>query len=229
MSCPTAVGAALIASGHPLVLASAPSFDAPIHTLDEVRDASFTSSMVIRYQDWLQVRHPAAGATCATQHYAGRVASWLVGCWALTGQLPTLDGCLAEVDEHGRTLRLVVPDLAPTTDAGPLDVVAALQQHMEPMLATACRVGHITWRLAWGGVATSLAGALLRSAESLDLRRRDQVMSDAGTMLAEEAWPVPRPLTSISNGRQHRRTCCVIHLSPHHRKCDSCPHHDREH
>lgn len=229
MSRPTAVGVALVSAGHPLVLASSLPAATPRHRPDDVVSEPFTREMVRRYQRWLGVQHPAAGASCATQHYAGRAASWLVGCWVLTGGLPSLDDCLVEVDIHGRTQHLVVPEVIEPTPARPLDVVAALQEHMAPMLATACQIGRITPRLAWGGVATSVAGAVLRSVEGLDEESRTRVLADAATMLAEDAWPVPRPLVTLSGAQQRRHTCCLIHLSTEHRRCTTCPHHVPEH
>lgn len=226
---PIPVGGVLSSWGHPVVPApSVAAGHAPLHPLEEVVGEPFTRSMVISYQAWLGVAHPAAGAACATQHLAGRVAAWLAGCWVLTGGLPPLQGCLAEVDEHGRTPRLVVPEVVTPLPATPLEVVDALQTCLEPMLATACAIGHITTRLAWGGVATGLAGALLRSVEHVDDATRSRVLSDATAMLAEQAWPVPRPLVTLDGPCQRRRTCCLIFLSTEHERCHTCPHHDRE-
>lgn len=222
----------LSAAGYPVVAAE--SAGPPAGAWTPVRELSrpdVVADLVRRYAVWLQVTRPAAGAACATQHYAGRLAGYAVGVWAFTGRVAPLDdaGLLAEIDEHGRVLRLVVAGEPAGEPGRAADVLAAVQAHLRPTLAAARDAGHITERLAWGGVATSVAGAYARALRHLDGPRRTQVLAAARESADPARWPTERALVTLDpDGCGHRRhTCCLIFLSPSHEECHTCPRHDR--
>ncbi|WP_409484104.1 (2Fe-2S)-binding protein [Arsenicicoccus dermatophilus] len=227
------VGDALVAAGYPVLVD--PDEREPRAgrwlPLAEVRRPERVLDLVERYTAWLGVPHRAAGGACASQHYAGRVAGYLVGTWALTGGIVPLEDprVLAEVDEHGRTLRLVVPRHPQPAPGGVGELVRGLQNHLAPLLDVVRVTAGITSRLAWGGVATSVAGAFSRAVVTVPSARRAEVVSGAHRALDPVQWPGGRPLvTPAADATSHRRhTCCLIFLSADHEECRTCPRHAR--
>lgn len=234
------VGDTLVAAGYPVIVESTSTHDSPDPpagdeggrlTLDGARDARHVADMVARYTKWLAVPQPAAGGACATQHYAGRIAGYAVGTWALTGVVVDFtDPCLHVMgDGHGRTQHILVPPDPQGATGGVDELRAALLTHMVPMLDVVRETAHITTRLFWGGVATSVAGASIRAVRMVDEARRPEVAEAAHDLCANEHWPEPRPLVSLDDDvtQQRRHTCCLIFLSPTHEECHTCPRRDR--
>lgn len=224
-----ALGDALVAMGYPLLAAPAPATPSEGEWLPLAAAAhpDRVGPMVSAYTRWLGLTQQAAGGACALQHYAGRVAVYAVGTWALTGGVVSLHDpdLLAEVDEHGRTLRLAIPRRPAWVTGDATATVEALQAHVEPLLDLIRDVSHITSRLAWGGVATSVAGAFVRAVREGPEPRRATVVAGAHQALDAAQWPEARPLVTLAaDATGHiRRTCCLIFLSPTHQECTTCP------
>ena len=223
------VGVSLVVMGYP-VLVDPPPPEARAGEwlpLAEVHRPERILDMVEAYTRWLDVGHRAAGGACASQHYAGRIAGYLVGTWALTNGVASLRDprVLAEVDAHGRTLRLAIPREPETAPGDVTALVRGIQLHLAPLLDAVCIVSGITSRLAWGGVATSVAGAFARAVRTLPEPRKHEVADAARTALDPARWPTDRPLLDLSSDAQShvRRTCCLIFLSPTHGECQTCP------
>lgn len=216
----------LFANGFPAVVGRGADLPITAVPLWMATSPSSVTGMLERYQTWLAVPKAAPAGACATQHLSGRVAALLIGVWVFSGRLvePSRGGVWVEIDQHGRTLRAWADDQTKAFPTGPEQVVPVLVQSVAPMLNSAMEQTHITAKLAWGGVATGVAGSVLRAVKACP-QRREELLGAAAGMLASDAWPVASPLVTLTGDGcgQRRHTCCLIFQSPSHKECQSCP------
>lgn len=220
----------VIAAGFPVA-----SIDSPPLRSEQLRQVPLQElsrpggigDLVLRYADRLGSPRLAPAAAMATQKYAWPVASYVIGVWAFTGTVVSLDApdIIAEVDDTGATVGLLVPDRPTGTPGTGVDAVREVVAHISGAVDTARRVGSASASRVWGGVAASIARAFVRALKYVEDDRRSSVLAQAHEALTPEAWPTGTQLVTLApdGARYRRHTCCHVYTAAGQKECCMCP------
>lgn len=191
-----------------------------------------------RYSRHIGTAHTAIGGVCALQHYSGRLLQPVMAVWAADGSALDLrhHKWWARIDGDGATREVSCPDLPVVArDVTPEAMAERIRDHFAPLVNAICETTGIVERVALGGVAASLAGALAVVARGLPASRRRSFRAHAEQVSTQMTSGRDQELISLVDldagiGSEtptfshDRHTCCLIRLGRAQHECETCPH-----
>lgn len=206
--------------------------------IDALTDPARWRDIADRYGRYIGTPHAAIGGVCAFQHYTGRLFQPIVAVWAADASILDLQWhhWWARIDADGATREVSLPGLPiGQHDGTPEELAARISEHIAPLVNAVCETTGIVERVALGGAAASLAGALAIAARGLPAVRRRDFRARAERVVAQMISGGDQQLVSlvdldVETGPEapafshDRHTCCLIRLSQANHECETCPH-----